>query len=115
MTGGRIIGGVEGGVFDSFLLSDGREFDSGRNLTLNVGRMNNDMTWTMLLVPDVEACCQPDFRSLGLTTRCFAFSLDRSRGHTVESFRNKLVILGDMKFIEHELNVSCTFLRKKAV
>jgi hypothetical protein len=72
--------------------------------------MNDDMTWTMLLVPDVETCCQPDVCLLGHTTRCFAFSLNRSRRHTVESFRDKLVIFGDVQFVEHELNVSYTLL-----
>jgi hypothetical protein len=96
VSGRGVVGRVDSGVFDSLLLSDGREFNSGRYLTLNVCRMNNDMTWTMFLVPDVETCCQTDVCLLGLTTRCFALSLDRSRRHSVESFRNKLVVLGNM-------------------
>jgi len=96
MSGRGVVGGIDNRVFDIFLLSDGRKFDSGRYLTLNVCRMNNDMTWTVLFVPDVEAYRQSRFDMLGLTTRCFAFSFNRSGGYTVESFRDKLVILGDM-------------------
>jgi len=96
MSGRRVVGRVDSCVLDSLLLADGREFDSSRYLARNVCGVNNDMTWAMFLMPDVKACCQPGCYLLGLTARCFAFSLYRSRRHTVESFRDKLVILGYM-------------------